>query len=71
MEFKDFPMFLGKSGKYEIHPPKLCASLGGTIRYVGPMVEEAADDSTKVSPIRRRPGPAEERHMALCTRTTF
>ena len=27
-EFKDFPMFLGKSGKYEIHPPKLCASLG-------------------------------------------
>ena len=27
MEFKDFPRFLGKSGKYEIHPPKLCASL--------------------------------------------
>ena len=27
MEFKDFPMFLGKSGKYEIHPPKLCAGM--------------------------------------------
>ena len=27
MEFKDFAMILGKSGKYEIHPPKLCASL--------------------------------------------
>jgi len=27
MDFHDFPMFLGKSGKFEIHPPKLCASL--------------------------------------------
>ena len=27
MEFQDFPRILGKSGKYEIHPPKLCASL--------------------------------------------
>ena len=26
MEFQDFPMILGKSGRYEIHPPKLCAS---------------------------------------------
>ena len=30
MEFNDFPMFLGKSGKYEIHPPKLCAGIGRT-----------------------------------------
>ena len=30
MEFQDFPTFLGKSGKYEIHPPKLCASLVAT-----------------------------------------
>ena len=27
MDFRDFPMILGKSGKYEIHPPKLCAGL--------------------------------------------
>ena len=27
MDFRDFPRMLGKSGKYEIHPPKLCASL--------------------------------------------
>ena len=27
MDFHDFPMILGKSGKYENHPPKLCASL--------------------------------------------
>ena len=27
MDFHDFPRILGKSGKYEIHPPKLCASL--------------------------------------------
>ena len=27
VEFKDFPRFLGKSGKYEIHPPKLCAGI--------------------------------------------
>ena len=27
MYFRDFPMILGESGKYEIHPPKLCASL--------------------------------------------
>ena len=30
MEFQDFPMFLGKSGKYEIHPPKLCAGISAT-----------------------------------------
>ena len=30
MEFQDFPMFLGKSGKYEIHPPKLCAGIDRT-----------------------------------------
>ena len=29
MNFRDFPMILGKFGKYEIHPPKLCASLAG------------------------------------------
>ena len=39
MEFQDFPMFLGKSGKYEIHPPKLCASLGHTR---GPARERSA-----------------------------
>ena len=27
MEFQDFPRFLGKSGKYEIHLPKLCAGI--------------------------------------------
>ena len=27
MEFQDFPRFLGNSGKYELHPPKLCAGL--------------------------------------------
>ena len=27
MDFRDFPRFPGKSGKYEIHPPKLCAGL--------------------------------------------
>ena len=27
MGFRDFPMILGKSGKYEIHPPKLCAGI--------------------------------------------
>ena len=27
MDFRDFPMFLGKSGKYKIHPPKLCAGI--------------------------------------------
>ena len=27
MDFHDFPTILGRSGKYEIHPPKLCASL--------------------------------------------
>ena len=27
MDFHDFPMILGKSGKYEIQPPELCASL--------------------------------------------
>ena len=27
IEFQDFQLFLGKSGKYEIHPPKLCARL--------------------------------------------
>merc|ERR1719263_171336 len=27
MAFQDFPRFPGKSGRYEIHPPKLCASL--------------------------------------------
>ena len=27
MDLRDFPHILGKSGKYEIHPPKLCASL--------------------------------------------
>ena len=27
MEFQDFPMFLEKSGKYEINPPKLCAGI--------------------------------------------
>ena len=30
MEFKDFPRFLGKSGKYEIHPPKFCAGIEST-----------------------------------------
>ena len=30
MEFHDFPRFLRKSGKYEIHPPKLCAGLYST-----------------------------------------
>ena len=32
MEFQDFPMILGKSGKHEIHPPKLCAGLPGAAR---------------------------------------
>ena len=27
MQFQDFPIILGKSWRYEIHPPKLCASL--------------------------------------------
>ena len=27
MDFHDYPMILGKSGKYEIHPPKLCAGI--------------------------------------------
>ena len=27
MEFKNFPRFIGKSGKYEIHSPKLCAGI--------------------------------------------
>ena len=28
MDFHDFPVVLGKSGKYENHPPKLCAGRG-------------------------------------------
>ena len=28
MDFRDFPHILGKSGKYESHPPKFCPSLG-------------------------------------------
>ena len=35
MDFRDFPMILGKSGKYEIHPPKLCASLVLSIKLPG------------------------------------
>ena len=31
MDFHDFPLFLGKSGKYESHPPKLCAGLSQTV----------------------------------------
>ena len=37
MDFRDFPMILGKSGKYEIHPPKLCAGLQEQMR----MTQEA------------------------------
>ena len=41
MDFRDFPKIIGKSGKYEIHPPKLCAPLPGT---AGPSVASQAHD---------------------------
>ena len=47
MDFHDFLMFLGKSGKFEIHPPKLCASLGpnvsGVLRRISATSKELAD----------------------------
>ena len=53
MDFHDFPRFLGKSEKYEIHPPKLCASLarnsdGGVL--AGFAVEEASPGCIRVAP---------------------
>ena len=62
MDFRDFPMILGKSGRYEIHPPKLCASLEAAASCrVGPGPRErrrrpASGCSGPSAP--RRAGPA-------------
>ena len=39
MEFHDFPRFLGKSGKYEIHPLTFCAGISTTDRAAHPEMQ--------------------------------
>ena len=46
MEFQDFPRFPGKSGKYEIHPPKRCTRLDWTDQSEpGGMGSDAASEN--------------------------
>ena len=60
MDFHDFPMILGKSGKYEIHPPKLCASPFRTFPGMcggGAHAREFAEDRRLA--VRRQPQEVE------------
>ena len=68
MESKDFPMFLGKSGKYEIHPPKLCASLtwreeGGCMPPLGRNRHRKCDSASEAPTEIKRPEPSNRNEL--------
>ena len=59
MIFHDFPMFPGKSGKYEIHPPKLCASILGHVAEWKGRAAFAGGGFQRAAPERGRGGAGE------------